>query len=604
MVGIVDDDNNNLQAAYNKALTEILYLTYKEFEKDDRLVNINTYTDWQRILERVFYPILKCPRLNKDYNMVWLSAWIRQLEESGDSLYIPLPQTAKDEDEEKARKIIEAWQDKNWKEHTTSLSRVASECETKDRSFFFWSGNLNTNENTDFEEIVNTNKSNNMFVIVNVTEIDNILWGDVKKDREYLFKKSTEQITREEVAKIQMKRIDDKSDNWSILREILKSQLADSFGDKLTTKVLNRLINYYCWVRLAYGGQDKWRVMLYLPGIIAKHYESIPYGLNIGLKSIPTVADLMFLMRATLTLFTRLSVDYYEAKAKNLADKKESETRGRMEGARSDIEQLISEFGKIKQHVENVKAKIDPNYLSPGLMNFESLQRELTKSFSGGECDHNPLKHKNYNCVGNIITAQLKINDGEKISNMNKMKELWADQFTKNVTDKMLIPFYSTDLQEIINIDDNNNAIPAVFLAKNLSKNRVPLSWINIVTNSYSNPSDWFYSLNISDQSTPIHVCLALYRLKHLDERDNIDLSLDISKIKCTCKIIIKVHSDGKRELANLCRNLLNNTKSGDTSSYLLELKKSSYKDFEIIFQNEKMLNLIISYDIANYKDS
>ena len=81
----------------------------------------------------------------------------------------------------------------------------------------------------------------------------------------------------------------------------------------MVSRIRLQLINYYFWVKLAYP--EEWAVLLYLPGIIAKGFEGVPLGVNIGLKHMVPFEYLLFLKRAILLFFTRQSVDFFEEKA-------------------------------------------------------------------------------------------------------------------------------------------------------------------------------------------------------------------------------------------------------------------------------------------------
>lgn len=306
-------NDDTLQAAYGRAVTDILIRTHEAFEKNSDLVQSMRLNEWYDALELVFAPVMQCPLLTDDSNLIWFSAWVRNAKDT--PLFLPLPKEC--QEHQGARQVIATYAHIGWSDSTSTLSQVAALCGAKDRAFIFWTGT----HDEDPLELLASPQLKPMLVGIDASPIDAAFGDRLNKERKELF--DAPAILPERVIVMQNERFRAiASEQYAALRSTLYDQVVACWTEtgisdievhkRLNEMVLNKLINYYCWVRIAYGDTSAWRVMLYLPGVMAKTEEGVPYGVNIGMKTMPSVETAMFLTRAALTFFTRLSVDWFE----------------------------------------------------------------------------------------------------------------------------------------------------------------------------------------------------------------------------------------------------------------------------------------------------
>ncbi len=241
---------------------------------------------FKKVLEYVCFPVTDCPTLRDQ--VVWFNVWVR----SHGKVFFLINHTGNE------KKIIQSYDKPNWENYTISLSQLAKQSGKSDRSFIIVDGK----DKQKAELISQDARLEDLFIVLDFEQVDNLINGKTETD-------SSEDIS-DYVCEHQKK-------NYEIIKEKnelienLKEQICEVWGSvDLKDDTIVKLANYYGWVRLAYGKQ--WGCLLYFPGIIAKGYEQIPFGVNIGFKAIPDIEAILFIKQAVLMFFTRLSVDWYE----------------------------------------------------------------------------------------------------------------------------------------------------------------------------------------------------------------------------------------------------------------------------------------------------
>lgn len=100
--------------------------------------------------------------------------------------------------------------------------------------------------------------------------------------------------------------------------EHLKQQLKTYSIEHVENKDVAKIINHFFWIKLAYPVNCK--MIIALPGVMAKAVRSVPMGVNVGLKEIIPSDVIYFLKTAILLFFTRESVDFFEGKVQKERD--------------------------------------------------------------------------------------------------------------------------------------------------------------------------------------------------------------------------------------------------------------------------------------------
>lgn len=333
----------------NKALQNILcnvHQYYREHEENIR----KTFKEEEKSkrLREIYDPILNCPELEDELekNFVWFNAWKKMHTGKPDVYFIK-------DCYDTSKRILNIYREKTneYKEYVSSLNTLAknyniNEKERKQRFLLDYAFLITTKKNPECDVEMASEYIRDYFVYLNFEKVTE-LFKDINFSEHHntisaAFIKS-EKDGNEKIIEILKRNHDWLSKNKNVIDNIvpeLTNQLNSSwqckktFGHDLVALIENnmildsnhkclkkeaheknviRLINYYFWVKLAF---QEWNVLLYLPGVIAKEFEGIPLGVNIGLKKMVSLEILLFLKRAVLLFFTRESVDFFEEEAK------------------------------------------------------------------------------------------------------------------------------------------------------------------------------------------------------------------------------------------------------------------------------------------------
>ncbi len=320
-----------------------------------------------------------------------------------------------------------------------------------------------------------------------------------------------------------------------------------AIANSLTDEILNKLINYYCWVRLAYGGTSYWRVMLYLPGVMAKHYDSIPYGINIGLKTMPSLATLMFLKRAILAFFTRLSVDYYEEDAlRKAARAKENElARQRYERTKPLFEEIsaqLSKFEAMRESIENLRMRLDPTYLSAGQVPYQKMVKLLKPLFENSG-SHEIGDHSDANALKDILAKPDLYAEWKKFE-----VALTEAGFTPKQTEDLFSVWKANQIDKTAEFEKTNGWLPSVALAKWISKSYVPVAWLKVCVEKDVKSKDWLAALSLGDgDDMRVHPTCLCNVLRVLHRTDNVktEVTTDNNSILVTINVTADFQKPG-----------------------------------------------------------
>lgn len=254
------------------------------------------HSNYQDILYKLFSPIL-------EYfvdNLKWFNVWRKIVGEE-----IPQLDFLVDKDPD-ARKIVNMYRSPEWKkilfDYVTIPSMFCQKYDKEDVSFIYTINNL--------EEENPFPKMNKYIITLNLKDI-------ISGIRQYNYSNDSQPLEKKVIRGLEHYYSELKKNEYLITA--IHNKLKETFENKdIKNEDVIKLINCYFWVRLAYP--EEWKVMLYSPGIISKKVDSIPFGVNIGLKENPSLSVILFLKKITLLFFSRESVDFFEEKAKREAD--------------------------------------------------------------------------------------------------------------------------------------------------------------------------------------------------------------------------------------------------------------------------------------------
>lgn len=342
----MDTFNNDIFLAkkLEKVEEKILFNVHKHYRKN-RDKNL-THAELEKALSEIYLPVVNCPILEDQ--LVWFNAWNRKLEDKANLFFIK-------EEEEYPKKIISVYQFvyHDYRKYVSSLSNLASDYQTlQDGSYIApadYSYLISLVDDSKCDIVMSSAYAQDYFVYLNFKEVVPLLdtlfdprvdQNIIKSSGEDEVYKTIIDILRKSyhtlVYKLGNKDISQViksittmlSEAWDIdisgkikSGEIFKeSDRVDGKKKPLTWREheLNiiRLINYYYWIKLAYP-DNTWKVIFYLPGIISKGFDSVPLGVNIGLKEMMPLEVLLFLNRTVLQFFTRESVNFFENKVRH-----------------------------------------------------------------------------------------------------------------------------------------------------------------------------------------------------------------------------------------------------------------------------------------------
>lgn len=328
----------------NKSLQNLLIKVHHYFREEETNDNVENdgneaKLEEEKRLREIFSIILECPVLRD--KIVWFNSWSRKPTDT-DNYEIRF---IKDSNEI-PRAIINISGEEKYKKYVSSLSALAKDYNYEDtvskkRQFpLDYSYLISTENSTECNIEMASQYIKGFFVYLHFEKVKNLF-----ENREFdkyhdeinkiTLKKHNDLIKKKiiEILENSYERLKKHTSIEAIVDE-LSYQLSHGwgFGSELKTKIKNneiidskgkileydvqhkdniiRLINYFFWTKLAYP--EEWKVLLYLPGVIAKGYEGVPLGVNIGLKEMVPLEVMIFLKRAVLLFFTRASIDYFE----------------------------------------------------------------------------------------------------------------------------------------------------------------------------------------------------------------------------------------------------------------------------------------------------
>jgi len=320
----------------NKALQDILIAIHNHFREAKDIED--------KTLREIYKSILACPIL-KD-KLVWFNAWLKRYTGKPALYFI------KDCDKT-TKRIIEIFgSEKDYDKYVSSLSVLATDYKVKKggtgspKAPLDYAVLITTDGSQECDIAMASEHAHDFFVYLNFGELTKIFTQEnLNSDRQQIeksFKKNHEMVNQTIIQILkksyELIKKNDKINNiidnltaqlssvwqysWGggqdLNRLINNREVYDSNNQPLTKEKhrenMIRLINYYFWVKLAYP--EEWKVLLYLPGVIAKEFKGVPLGVNIGLKEMVPLEVLLFLKKAVLLFFTRASIDYFEEVAR------------------------------------------------------------------------------------------------------------------------------------------------------------------------------------------------------------------------------------------------------------------------------------------------
>lgn len=267
----------------------------------------------QKLLD-VFAVILKQEYFKA--NLAWFVVWDKSIDEEYPESYFLRG------DDSKARKVVNMYKSSEWidpfSKYVTIPSKFCVRNRIEDTSFIFAAEDFGV-ERVNNRYLVPLNLKD---IVSEITMRDSDISRNMKHGLE-------EKVIKElEYYHSQL----GKNDN--LITPIFKA-LQGIFPETAITKErVAKLLNCYFWLGLAYP--EDWKTMLYFPGIIAKKVESVPFGVNIGFRKLPSMDVILFLKKITLLFFTRKAVNFFEEQAEKEAGRRIRDV--------NNLNKLLSDF--------------------------------------------------------------------------------------------------------------------------------------------------------------------------------------------------------------------------------------------------------------------
>ena len=297
------------------------------------------YNDKKSSIKDKLYKLFS-PIFSQEYfrvNLKWFVTWEKRSKEESPELYFLVG------DDDNARKIVDLYRTEQWEnefsEYVTIPSKFCYKYGIEDISMIYTINDLN--------EINKIQEIKKYIILLNLKDL-------ISRIPQYNNSNGLP-LSEERAMRELSNYYSELKINNSLINEIY-STLVATFDKEIAREDIIKLINCYFWLKLAYP--EEWKAILYFPGIIAKQVVSIPVGVNISLKEIPSLDVILFLEKIILQFFTRESVDFFEKKAQKERDLRLATFREAYHDiGRNIIPPILEELGK--PNVDNVKLLVE-----------------------------------------------------------------------------------------------------------------------------------------------------------------------------------------------------------------------------------------------------
>lgn len=248
----------------------------------------------------------------------------------------------------------------------------------------------------------------------------------------------------------------------------------------------------------------------------------------------------------------------------------------------SDLSSELHALQNVAANVERIQEIMDPDVVFRGTNALRDLGGYLSKSqlFAAGGEEHHPAGHKNNKKLRDLL---LSGEGKEKYTLVKKDFEKDKDQVFKTILAQLFAPIENNEERR----EDNVDPLPSLCLAKDIERQRMPLSWIQIglEANAQGNPPDedtWRHYLDMRDTSACLRLLKALWLLG-----DQLNLSQVEIKYQSGDGIVVifakpEYHSEGYHRMAEVVASVVygweKEVPNGTLSKALYWLREGAFK--------------------------